>query len=250
MDDFGSGYSSLNMLSEIEVDVLKLDMRFIQECTENKRSILSFVISLAKWLNLVTIAEGVETREQVEQLKRFGCDFVQGYYYAKPMSLSDFEKFMDRDGLEQLEEQEKPFDLEIVTPEPSEVKKDTVLIVEDNGMNREILRDMLEPFYNVEEALNGMEAFEYLNEHPGKVSVILLDLMMPVMDGFQFMRKRAQEKAVLEIPVIVTSESDENSDLMALRMGAERFVGKPYSEELLLLSVKNAVEHWKLEHRE
>ena len=117
-------------------------------------------------------------------------------------------------------------------------------------MNREILRDMLEPFYNVEEALNGMEAFEYLNEHPGKVSVILLDLMMPVMDGFQFMRKRAQEKAVLEIPVIVTSESDENSDLMALRMGAERFVGKPYSEELLLLSVKNAVEHWKLEHRE
>ena len=249
MDDFGTGYSSLNMLSEIEVDVLKLDMRFIQDCTENKRSILSFVISLAKWLNLTTVAEGVETSEQVEQLKRFGCDFVQGYYYAKPMSLSDFEKFMDGDSQEQLTVQEETFDLEIVTPEPSEVKKNTVLIVEDNGMNREILRDMLEPFYNVVEALNGMEAFEYLNGHPGKVSVILLDLIMPVMDGFQFMRKRAQEKTISEIPVIVTSELDGDSNLMALRMGAERFVAKPYSEELVLLSVKNAVEHWNLEHQ-
>ena len=125
MDDFGTGYSSLNMLSEIEVDVLKLDMRFIQDCTENKRSILSFVISLAKWLNLTTVAEGVETSEQVEQLKRFGCDFVQGYYYAKPMSLSDFEKFMDGDSQEQLTVQEETFDLEIVTPEPYEVKKNT-----------------------------------------------------------------------------------------------------------------------------
>ena len=79
MDDFGSGYSSLNALSELPVDILKLDMKFIQSSTENRKNILGFVISLSKWLNLPMIAEGVETREQLDKLKNFGCDYVQGY---------------------------------------------------------------------------------------------------------------------------------------------------------------------------
>lgn len=97
MDDFGSGYSSLNMLSELPIDVLKMDMRFIQKkATEQNRSILNFIVSLSEWLNLITIAEGVETREQMEYLRSIGCRYVQGYYYARPMAAADFEKYLCR----------------------------------------------------------------------------------------------------------------------------------------------------------
>lgn len=95
MDDFGSGSASLNMLAELPIDVLKLDMDFIQ--TETARAsgkgILGFVISLAKWLNLSVVAEGVETPEQLTILQSMGCNFVQGYYYEKPMPEKEFAKF-------------------------------------------------------------------------------------------------------------------------------------------------------------
>lgn len=95
MDDFGSGYSSLNMLSELPIDVLKMDMHFIQQkVTDQNRSILSFIVNLSKWLNLITIAEGVETKEQIEYLKSIGCLYVQGYYYAKPMPVKEFEEYL------------------------------------------------------------------------------------------------------------------------------------------------------------
>ena len=98
MDDFGSGYSSLNMLAEIPIDVLKLDMRFIKKEANNSsgRGILRFIISLAKWLNLPVIAEGVETKEQTEILRMMDCNYVQGYYFAKPMPEDDFEKLLGK----------------------------------------------------------------------------------------------------------------------------------------------------------
>lgn len=97
MDDFGSGYSSLNMLNEIPVDVLKLDMGFVQGgMDKNNNGILSFIIGLAKWMDYAVIAEGIETKEQIQLLKDMDCNFVQGYYYAKPMPPDEFEKYMSR----------------------------------------------------------------------------------------------------------------------------------------------------------
>ncbi|MEG0291085.1 MAG: EAL domain-containing protein, partial [Erysipelotrichaceae bacterium] len=96
MDDFGSGYSSLNMLSELPIDVLKLDIRFIQgnHFTKNRRDIISFIISLARWLNMHIIAEGIETIEQVNLLRSLGCERGQGYYFSKPLSIPDFTEFI------------------------------------------------------------------------------------------------------------------------------------------------------------
>ena len=96
MDDFGSGYSSLNMLNELPIDILKLDLKFLQEGNEHgkRRSILSFVVSLAKWLDLQVIAEGVETAEQVEKLRSVGCTMGQGYYFSRPIPKKDFERFL------------------------------------------------------------------------------------------------------------------------------------------------------------
>ena len=92
MDDFGSGYSSLNILLETPFDVLKLDRKFMENMmlSDKGRLILKHVIIMAEQLKLGLIAEGVETREQVEMLKQMGCDQVQGYYYAKPMPSEEF----------------------------------------------------------------------------------------------------------------------------------------------------------------
>ena len=96
MDDFGTGYSSLNMISSLPLDALKLDMSFIREAFTDKKDtkIIELIINLAKKLSLKVVAEGVETLEQLDALKKLGCDIVQGYYYSKPIPAKDFERFL------------------------------------------------------------------------------------------------------------------------------------------------------------
>lgn len=96
IDDFGSGFSSLNVLKEVQVDALKLDRVFFvsDNSQENERgkSVIQSVIQLAQALDLHTISEGVEERDQVEFLKQMKCDLIQGYVFAKPMPVTEFEK--------------------------------------------------------------------------------------------------------------------------------------------------------------
>lgn len=94
IDDFGNGYSSLNALKDIDVDVLKIDMGFLRK-TENKsksRIILNSVVKMAREIGMPVITEGVETIEQVNMLMKMGCDTFQGYYFSKPISVGEFEK--------------------------------------------------------------------------------------------------------------------------------------------------------------
>lgn len=98
MDDFGSGYSSLNMLKDIPIDVMKLDQEFFRFAPDNldrSKKIIESVIMLAKGLHIHTVAEGVEEKREVEFLESVGCDEIQGYYYSKPLPSCDFEKFYD-----------------------------------------------------------------------------------------------------------------------------------------------------------
>ncbi len=100
MDDFGSGYSSLNLLREMPVDVLKLDKGFLDDCsgddsTREKR-IIAHVIAMAKDLGIIVLAEGVETEQQKEFLKESRCDIIQGYYYAKPMPTENFVTYLEQ----------------------------------------------------------------------------------------------------------------------------------------------------------
>ncbi len=95
IDDFGSGYSSLNMLKDVRVDALKLDRVFFVETGEDDyrgKNIVDSVIHLAQSLNLRTISEGVEVRDQVDYLKKMDCDYIQGYVFAKPMPVKEFER--------------------------------------------------------------------------------------------------------------------------------------------------------------
>ncbi len=94
MDDFGSGYSSLSMLKDTNVDTLKVDMGFLQNTAdvEKSRNILEMIVGLCKKLKLRVLVEGVETAEQVRFLTNLGCDAFQGYYFARPMPLEEFEE--------------------------------------------------------------------------------------------------------------------------------------------------------------
>ena len=96
MDDFGSGYSSLNMISELPIDALKLDMVFIRSAFDkhNDTRMISIVIDIADYLGVPVIAEGVETEEQYHALKKLGCTIIQGYYFSKPVPAAEFEKFL------------------------------------------------------------------------------------------------------------------------------------------------------------
>lgn len=98
MDDFGSGYSSLNMLTALTFDALKLDMAFVRNiCTDNRAArLVGIIIEIARLLEVPVIAEGVEKKEQMELLKTLGCDIIQGYYFSKPLPSDEFYKLIEK----------------------------------------------------------------------------------------------------------------------------------------------------------
>ena len=99
MDDFGSGYSSLNMLCLMPIDALKIDMKFVRNIVSSKTGyrIVELVVEMARALNVPTIVEGVEDQEQYELVRQVGCDVVQGYYFSKPVDAAGFEKLIEKE---------------------------------------------------------------------------------------------------------------------------------------------------------
>ena len=97
MDDFGSGYSSLNTLKDIPIDLLKLDMKFMQgfESSERVKTIVTSIARMSRWLNVPMLAEGVETKEQYLFLKSIGCSYIQGYYFSRPTPEREFTEAID-----------------------------------------------------------------------------------------------------------------------------------------------------------
>ncbi len=94
IDDFGSGYSSLSFLKDIQADILKIDMEFLRKTEHQERSriILRSIVALARELGMPTVVEGVETSQQVRDLTQIGCDIFQGFYYSRPVPVADFEE--------------------------------------------------------------------------------------------------------------------------------------------------------------
>lgn len=103
LDDFGSGFSSFGMLQDYDFDILKIDMSFIRKIGENPKtkSIVHSIIGMAHEIGIKTVAEGVETEEQVSFLRQSGCDYIQGYYYSKPLPEEEFVEFLEKADAEQ-----------------------------------------------------------------------------------------------------------------------------------------------------
>lgn len=133
MDDFGSGYSSLNLLKDYTFDTLKLDMAFLSNINDKSKAIMTSTITMAKDINMLTLAEGVETAEQVEFLKSIGCDKLQGYYYGKPMPIQDFfEHILGKDILIEERKWRRFYD---VASRSARATDQPLEVIEDDGKN-------------------------------------------------------------------------------------------------------------------
>ena len=99
MDDFGSGYSSLNMLTTIPIDVLKMDMKFVKNMLKDEKSLklCELVMDISRFLEVPVVAEGVEEQAQLDKLKAMGCELIQGYYFSKPLPAEEFEELIRKE---------------------------------------------------------------------------------------------------------------------------------------------------------
>ena len=122
----------------------------------------------------------------------------------------------------------------------------TILVVDDNKLNRAILCKILaSEGYSVLEAENGMEALGILNKATSKISLVLLDISMPVMDGYSLLRKMNEQKLISSVPVIImTGNEDEDAEICCLQSGASDFIRKPYNAELIRNRVKSILRLW------
>ena len=111
MDDFGSGYSSLNILKDLPIDILKIDMKFMTDFEQSQKAaiILENIVRMAKWMKFRSVAEGVETKKEWDFLKSVECDLVQGYYFYKPMPQAEFERLLDEAELKKATSAEEDF---------------------------------------------------------------------------------------------------------------------------------------------
>lgn len=118
-----------------------------------------------------------------------------------------------------------------------------ILVVEDNEINRMMLSAILSSEYEVLEAENGQAALAVLRKYRDGIALILLDIIMPVMDGYTFLARMQEDPALASIPVIVTTQSDDESDeVTALSHGATDFVAKPYKPQVILHRVANIIK--------
>ena len=381
MDDFGSGFSSLNILKEIDIDVLKIDMKFFQKAgDEGKgRTIITSVICMANGLNISTVAEGVETEDQVAFLKGIGCDIIQGYFFSKPLPSEEYRALIrenktfkntniditmiDNSVLSGSQLQvlfstlPQPMALyyvgeetikalyvnaaytslfghssesSVITPPKQKVdgknsynfkkcftdvildktardyeyialvdnkeinikmriiylcklgnshivlvgfynssdkkqitgklklksgklssfKKhnfvNTMLVVDDMRTNRMIIKDIFKDSYHILEAENGQQALDILNEQGEDIDIILLDLIMPVMDGFTFLKHKMKNGNYYDIPVIIITSSDSpEQQLQTMELGANDYISKPFMPDVVQRRVNNFVKSRK-----
>ena len=223
MDDFGSGYSSLNMLNQMKLDILKLDMKFIQTETAKPmdQGILRFIVSLARWMNLGVVAEGVETREQLDRLREIGCDYVQGYFFSRPLPCEDYEQML----------RELPAD----AARPVQRRRDnasglqTLLLVDEDAASRAEIASGLEDQYQVLEADSASEALVQICEREQSISVILLSMTLPENGAQKLLTALRKDPVAWRTPVLATAPFDAQLEEQALNLDADDFACKPHT---------------------
>lgn len=197
MDDFGSGYSSLNMISQMNLDILKLDMQFVRNETAKpeQQSILNDVVVMAHRMGWSVVAEGVETGEQVDRLKTVGCDCVQGFYFAKPMPAIEFEEL-----LKDCHAQEEAL---VSNTLNSESQQYSLLVVDEDDTYREKVRKTFETKYRIMEASDVESALDCIRACEGILTVIL-SMTLPENGAASVMKALRQNPSFWSVPVLAS----------------------------------------------
>ena len=222
MDDFGSGYSSLNMLNQMKLDILKLDMKFIQNETAKpaEQGILRFIVSLARWLNLSVVAEGVETREQLERLREIGCDYVQGYFFAKPMPDAEFEALLSAQSARRATGATSP-------KRASNSGMQKLLVVDEDAAYRASVAESFEGLYQVQQASSAKEALDYIHTcGDAPVAIVVLSATLPDDGANVFLNAMRQNPTLWRIPVLATILPGADIEKLALSLDIDDFLCK------------------------
>lgn len=244
MDDFGSGYSSLNMLNQMPIDILKLDMKFIQSETAKpmNHGVLQFIIDLARWMHLSVVAEGVETKDQLERLMEAGCDYVQGYYFARPMPEDEFAELLQREVTVSAEA------LIGSTWETGSLQKPVLLVIdEDHHYKAQIWKEFSE-HYSMIDAKETEAAISCLEQQKDRIEAVLLSLNHP--DGLKLLSRLKKDKDSWDIPVIATGPFDEHLEELAFAGGASDYAARPHAQSSLWKRVRHAVRLAAFKKRE
>ena len=221
LDDFGSGYSSLNMFNQMKMDILKLDMKFIQNEMEKPvdQSILNYIIGMCHGLGLSVVAEGVETREQLERLREIGCDYVQGYYFAKPMPEKEYEELL------------KSLPQQCILPMRKEKSVEnslcSILIADEEDTYREQVRNTFEEQYRVLEASDLSSALACLKkEGEDVISALILSTTLPANGAESLLKKMRQNPLYWRVPVLATIPDSKVLKDVPLVLEADDFLCK------------------------
>ena len=221
MDDFGSGYSSLNMLNQMQMDILKLDMKFIQNemAKPVSQSILSYVVSMVHGMKLSVVAEGVETREQLERLQSIGCDYVQGYFLAKPMPASDYEELLKTQTVCRISS-DRYQNIDIVSVQ-------TILIVDEDDRYTEKVKKVLMNKYQVLMATSAAAALDFISSPKSEsVSAVILSMTLPDNGAELLMKNLKQNPVFWHIPVLATVPNGEVMKDIPLALETDDFLCK------------------------
>ncbi|MDO4479049.1 MAG: EAL domain-containing protein [Lachnospiraceae bacterium] len=221
MDDFGNGYSSLNMLSRMSLDVLKLDMSFVQSEVAKpvSQSFLNHIISMAHQIHLTVVAEGVETREQMKRLKDEGCDLIQGYFYARPMPVAEFENML------------REFDPQENESSADETYCDTmwnaILVVDEDADYRKSVKETFTTWYRVVETTTAEEAIHFLKTFGrNNTAAVILSTGLPDDGAAQVLKYLQSTTALWNLPVLATIPLNQCADKNELVYDADDFLCK------------------------
>ena len=216
MDDFGSGYSSLNMLGQMKLDILKLDMKFVQNeiAKPMEQSILNDIISMAHRRRLSVVAEGVETREQADRLMRLGCDHAQGYFFAKPMPAGQFEELLAR----------QPADGTLPAQRRRAGVRNCLLVVDEHAGYRRIVNEQFSEQFRVLEAEGADAALGFIGDEENSVAAVILSMTLPDGGVEKVLRNVRQNPACWNTPVLAVIPSGDQMERYPLALEADDFL--------------------------
>ena len=221
LDDFGSGYSSLNTLSAMSVDILKLDMKFIHNEIEKPedQSILNDVITMAHRMHLRVVAEGVETAQQAEKLRMIGCDYVQGYFFSAPLPIRDYESLLLSQKGKKITEDEK------ILPERKQVN--TLLVIDENQAYAMGVAEIFKDEYDVVHIDNTEDAVKYIeSESRNGIRAIILSLTIKDQGAHQIMKAIRKGPSRWRIPVLGTIPGYTHTENLSLLSQTDDFLCK------------------------
>ena len=234
LDDFGTGYSSLAYLSRFPIDVVKIDQSFIRDITSNpvNAAIAQATIAMSHKLGKTVLAEGVESEEQMQYLRRNECDQMQGFFFSRALPAADIARLLQSGALMALSGKQGPH------------TRSTVLLVDDEANVLSALkRTLRREGYDILTANSATEGFSLLARND--VQVIVSDQRMAEMNGTEFL-SRVKNLYPETVRMVLSGYSEISVVTDSINKGAVyRFLLKPWDDEKLKEEISSALRHWR-----